>query len=338
MQARMWWKIGIATVLASMIATASHAEETLTLGTLPVSTNPSWVAQEQKFYQAEGLDVNVRIFQSGATAMEALLAGSIQFAFLGFGPTIFAAARDLPIVAIADGPYSDKDTPLNAIIVRPDSPFKSMKDLDGKTIAVQTKGTIEHLLAEIFAKKYDVKVKLVEIPFAQQEVALKRGDIDAVVTFSPTVEQMLLGGNRALYSIPGDLIPYYQIGAVVTKREYAEKDPQIVLGMTKAMIRTFRWMSDNPIMARDITVGKFLHYSEELRSHIRVAKWSKNGYPMLPSLRFFAGEMKKVALIKDVPPLEKYFVYDYVRRGAAELGEVPDPDFDKTIAIPFPKE
>jgi NitT/TauT family transport system substrate-binding protein len=330
--------IGGVSALLLLAAEAAHAQEKVALGTLPVSANPSWVALDQKFFKNEGLDVNIQTFQSGATAMEALLSGSVNFAFFGFGPTVFAAARDLPIVAIVDGPYSNKDAALDAIIVRSDSPYRSMKDLDGKIIAVQTKGTIEHLLVEIYAKKYNVDVKLVEIPFTQQELALQHGDIDAVCTATPTLEQMLLVGDRAIHSIPGDLIPYYQVAQVVTTRDYAAKNQQIVLAMTRAMIRTFRWISDNPVLARDITVGKYLHYSDDLKDHVRLAKWSKNGLPMLPSLRYFAEKMKGVGLIKEVPRVEKYYVTDYVRQVTAEIGEVPDPEFDATVATPFPKD
>jgi ABC-type nitrate/sulfonate/bicarbonate transport system substrate-binding protein len=214
-----------------------------------------------------------------------------------------------------------------------------MKDLDGKAVAVQTKGTIEHVVAEALARKYGVKIRLVELPWQHQELTLKRGEIDAASSHTPTVEYMLLKGHRAIHMIPGDLIPYFQIATLAVKREYAEKNPQVVVKMTKAFIKTNRWIMDHPHEAKDIMVQKkYLNYSDELKEKMVTLKWQRNGRALLPSLEYFAGQMKSLGLIKEIPQLKEYFDESYITKALAEIGTVPDSDFEKTITMPFPKE
>jgi ABC-type nitrate/sulfonate/bicarbonate transport system substrate-binding protein len=307
------------------------------VGVIPVASYNAWVTEDRKIFEEEGLDVSIHRFTGGAQTIEALLAGSIDFGYVGFGPAIFAAARGLPFLYVANGAYSDQRGAANAIIVRTDSPYKTMKDLDGKAVAVQTKGTIEHVVAEALAKKYGVKIRLVELPWQHQELALRRGDIDAASSHTPTAEYMLLKGHRAIHWVPGDLIPYFQIANLAVKRDYAEKNPQIVVSMVKAYIRTNRWIMDHAIEAKDIMVQKkYLNYADDLKEKMVTLKWQRNGYPMLPSLQYFAQEMKDIGLIKQIPPLREYFVEDYIREALKQMGTVPDPDFEKAMAVPFP--
>lgn len=336
------WRIAsnVALLLALTWGIGEPAEKVkVRVGVIPVASYNAWVTDERKLFDEEGLEVTIHRFTGGAQTIEALLAGSIDFGYVGFGPALFAAARGLPFVYVANGAYSDPQGPANAIVVRADSPYKTMKDLDGKAVAVQTKGTIEHVVAEALAKKYGVKIRLVELPWQHQELALKRGEIDAASSHTPTAEYMLLKGHRAIHVIPGDLIPYFQIANLVVRRDYAEKNPEVVVKMTKAFIKTNRWIMAHPGEAKDIMVQKkYLNYPDELKDKMVTLKWQKNGHALLPSLEYFAGQMKSLGLIKEIPPLREYFVDSYIVKALAEIGTVPDPDFEKVMALPFPKE
>jgi ABC-type nitrate/sulfonate/bicarbonate transport system substrate-binding protein len=313
------------------------AAEKLTVGMIPVSSYNGWVAEDRKFFEAEGLDVTLVRFTSGAQVNEALLAGSLDFGYTGFGPAIFAAARGLPFLMVANGAYTDAENPANGIIVRNDSPYTMFKDLDGKSVAVQSKGTIEHLVAEILASRAGAKIRLIELPLEHQELALRRGDIDAASTHTPALEWMLLKGHRALELVPGKSIPYFQIANLTVRRDYAEKNHDVVVRMIRAFVKANRWIMDHQTEAKGIIVQKkYLDYSDELKGRIVSLKWQRNGMPMLASQYYFAKQMQKLGLIKEVPNLEKYFVTDYLREALTALGEVPDPDFDKVIQQAFP--
>ncbi|HTV37304.1 MAG TPA: ABC transporter substrate-binding protein, partial [Xanthobacteraceae bacterium] len=95
---------------------------------------PYGVAIEKGFFKKAGVDVTGVISgEGGGTSVRAVIASS-----LGFGETSPAAAiaainegQDIKIVDIGSRSLAD-----NVIIVMPDSPIKSVKDLKGKKVAI----------------------------------------------------------------------------------------------------------------------------------------------------------------------------------------------------------
>ena len=69
-----------------------------------------------------------------------------------------------------------------------DSPIKSAKDLEGKTVAVNTLNNIVHLDGDGLGRqerRHSSKIKFVEIPFPQMEAALVAGKVDAISVHEP---------------------------------------------------------------------------------------------------------------------------------------------------------
>jgi ABC-type nitrate/sulfonate/bicarbonate transport system substrate-binding protein len=314
------------------------AAEKVRVGVLNVASINAWMSEAQGIWKNNGLDVTIHRFSSGATVNEALLAGGIDFGYIGFGPAIFAASRNLPFVYVANGAYTDQASATNAIIVKKDSPYKSIKDLDGKAVAVQTKGTIEHIVAMLLAEQNGIKIHLREVPLGQQEVALSRGNIDAVSAHTPHSEYMTkIRGHRALEWVPGPLVPNFQIITLATRRDYAQKRPDIVVKMTEAYIQTNRWISDHPTEVKKAIGVTYLKYDEALANEMVTLKWPRNGQALMPSMKYFAAQMNRLGLIERVPDLDAYFVDDYLKKALVSVKPVADPDFEKAMATPFPR-
>ena len=325
-------------LLAISQTSVSVASEKINVGVLNVASINAWISEAEGIWKEQGLDVKINRFSSGATVNEALLAGGIDFGYIGFGPALFAASRNLPFVYVANGAYTDQGSATNAIVVAKNSSIKSMKDLDGKTVAVQTKGTIEHIIAADLSEQAGISINLREIPLGQQEVALSRGDVDAVSAHTPQTEYMTkIRGHRAIEFVPNQKIPNFQIITLATRRQYAEKNPDIVVKMTKAYILTNRWISEHPDEAKKIISTKYLNYDDALANAMVTLKWPKNGGALLSSLNYFSKQMEKLKLIGEVPPLKNYFVDDYLQKALLDLKPVPDPDFDKAKAAKFPE-
>jgi len=89
-----------------------------------------------------GTTVEWALFPSGPPMLEAMAAGAVDFGTTGDTPPIFAQAAGAPLVYVAYQPISGVG---EGVVVPPDSPLQSGKDLKGKRIAV-TKGSSAHLL------------------------------------------------------------------------------------------------------------------------------------------------------------------------------------------------
>jgi NitT/TauT family transport system substrate-binding protein len=112
---------------------------------------PYGVAVDKGFFKSAGVDITGVISgEGGGTSVRAVIASS-----LGFGETSPAAAiaainagQDLKIVDIGTRSLAD-----NVIIVMPDSPIKSVKDLKGKKVAISNPKSLGEMTFVAAAEK-----------------------------------------------------------------------------------------------------------------------------------------------------------------------------------------
>jgi sulfonate transport system substrate-binding protein len=123
-------------------------------------------------------------FPAGPQLLEALSVGSLDFGFTGDAPPVFAqaAGKDLFYVG-AELPKPNS----SAILVKADSPIKTLADLKGKKIAFQ-KGSSAHYLVVRALEKGGVAwsdiTPLYLIP-SDARAAFERGNVDAWAIWDP---------------------------------------------------------------------------------------------------------------------------------------------------------
>jgi NitT/TauT family transport system substrate-binding protein len=152
------YKIGIAplvlciAVLCAAASVPAKAEDILvTQYKADPSGAPYGVAIEKGYFKKAGADITGVISgEGGGTSVRAVIASS-----LGFGETSPAAAiaainqgQDIKIVDIGTRSLAD-----NVIIVLPDSPIKSVKDLKGKKVAISNPKSLGEMTFVAAAEK-----------------------------------------------------------------------------------------------------------------------------------------------------------------------------------------
>ena len=109
-----------------------------------------------------------------------------------------------------------------------DSPIRGPKDLQGKTVAVNTLNNIVHLMAMAWVDKYggnSTKVKFVEIPFPQMEPALIAGKIDAISVQEPFAAAAARRPEIRVLSNPwGDVLPKFLIATWFASEKWIQKN------------------------------------------------------------------------------------------------------------------
>lgn len=88
-------------------------------------------------------------FTSGPPLLEALSAGSIDIGQTGDAPPIFAQSADKNLVYVAGQPITNGQ----GILVKNDSPIRSVRDLKGKRVGF-TKGSIAHNVVVLALEKF----------------------------------------------------------------------------------------------------------------------------------------------------------------------------------------
>lgn len=145
--------------------------------TLSSSYMDHLAALEKGYYREEGLDLEV-IRAGGGVATPALMSGELQFS-TSAGSALSAMIKGGPLKVI----YTNLSWPSYKLVSNKPE-LKTIKDLVGKRVGINTLGDTGHLSTLLLLKKYGVQASSVLfITLGRNELrlaALKAGSVDAV--------------------------------------------------------------------------------------------------------------------------------------------------------------
>jgi sulfonate transport system substrate-binding protein len=194
----------------------------------------------QKELEKEGYKVTWSEFNTGSSILEALNAGSIDFAGAGDIPSIFALSKGSDFKYIASAPSSPTS---QGILVSKDSQIKSLKDLKGKKIAFNKASIAQYLLtrslASVGLSENDVIPVYLNPPDAS--VAFEQGKVDAWVVWDPYLTVAESKGNVIL-DTPN--VPYRSF--FFTRSTFAKDHPDIVKTFIKYTEKAGKEIDNNP--------------------------------------------------------------------------------------------
>jgi len=192
-------------LVAALLAPASaRAEpESLRVGFFPNLTHAPALAARQleregkDHHQAAlpaGVKLEWRSFNAGPSAMEALLAGAIDIAYVGASPALNAHVRTKGTEIRVLAPVAQGG---NALVVRKDSGLKSPKDFVGRNLGTPQLGNTQDVDARTWLREGGLNVHLSGgdarvIPAQNADLMLlfSRGEVDAVWTVEPWVTRL----------------------------------------------------------------------------------------------------------------------------------------------------
>lgn len=240
----MWMKkfflLACALVVIFPGASAAADKIRISVTNFNMSFLPSGIALKKGFFKEEGLDAEV-IRMNANVAIAALAGGDCDYTMV-FGSVVRAAIRGLPVKVVAS--FIDSST--HALIARPE--FKSVKDLKGKTMAVQAFGATDHLAAAMMLKHFgvdpDKEIKTVALGSAAARLAaLKEGVVDVVVVAPPAdAEGRKLGFNVLTRAYEVFNFPFVGLGTQVKK---IQERPDEVKRTIRALIKANRFLRQN---------------------------------------------------------------------------------------------
>jgi NitT/TauT family transport system substrate-binding protein len=220
------------------------------LATTPtdIGAQPFYAADEG-FFKAAGLAADTQIIPSGAAITAAVVGGAVDIAQSNVVSLASAHERGIDVVIVAPaGVYFSKD-PTSALVVKAASPYKSAKDLNGKTIATNGLKNIAQIgpMAWLDKNGGDANsIKWTEMPFPEMPEALDTGRIDAALIAEPELGQALANkSNRLLANAYDAIAPEFLIGAWFTTGAWAKAHPAEVKAFQKAMAASAMWANKN---------------------------------------------------------------------------------------------
>jgi NitT/TauT family transport system substrate-binding protein len=295
--------------------------------TLGFSAWPGWlpwqVAQEQGLFAKNGIDVELRYFDSYTDSLNALSTGAIDANSQTLNDTIVSVSTGVQQTVVL---ANDTSTGNDQIIAR--SGVTSVADLKGKKVAVE-EGTVDHYLLLLALKKARIAagdVQLVSTLTDSAAAAFAAGHVDAVAAFAPhTTTALTLPGSSSVTSsadFPSSIPDH-----LVVRSDLARADPDTVQRLVDTWFDTIAWIKRNPdaavhIMAERSSVSPQAYRSYEagttfLTREQNQAMFTPGGTPehLDHQARLIADFMQASGLTETEPALTGLFDDRFVKAG-----------------------
>jgi NitT/TauT family transport system substrate-binding protein len=218
---------------------------------------PVLIGIQRGYFKEEGLDVTTRSVLPAAT-MPALLSGSLDVSGLNWISTLVAYNRNVPVKIWAE---SDRGVNHYAeIVVKADSPIKSLKDLIGKKMASPSPppGNCDiPVRAAMRAAKLDESaVNFIDLAIPQMPGAIASGAIDAACLPEPFLSSVMkTGAIRSIFDVFGGPRVGTPIANYATSSEFASKNPNTLAALERAVAKSMRYCVDHPDAVRAALVA-----------------------------------------------------------------------------------
>ena len=310
-------KISVVLFTLFVLHTSVHAADKIRIGVpvLAVQFVTMPLAQKKGFLKEEGLETEI-IRISGSAASAALVSRELDY-YLFIGPQ--AAIAGLPIRVVAC--Y----VPTTFIVLIAQPRFKSVKDLKGGTIAVNTFTGAPIFIARMIAKQFgldpdrDLKFLASGLPEARL-LALSQGSASAAMLPVPWDFRATKMGFINL-ARAHELFTYPDVGLSANLNKIKEK-PDEVKRVIKAGIKANRYIRTN----RDGTIQfiqEWLKIDREIATatYDALAKFfSEDGSLPEDGFRLLIEDVKKAAKVEREVAFSEVADLSILREAQKELG------------------
>jgi len=227
--------------------------------TVGIQTGPAnalvMVAKDKNFFEAQGLDVELKQFTAGKFALEAFLGGSLDFSISGDVPVTLAVLQGHTFIIPAQ--VVRKTINEVRVVARRDGEIDNAYDYFSskkRKLATSIGGGPEFYTYELL-NKLGISKNQIEIISQKPEdmpAALASGSIDAIAIFDPLafLAEKQLGDNAITFTDQDIYSELYVIEAKESVKENSETLEKLLAGLLVAE----DFVSNNPDEAKNIVV------------------------------------------------------------------------------------
>ena len=281
---------------------------TLNVGVIPIAdVAPLYLGMKKGFFEEEQLTIKPQLAEGGAAITPAVVSGDFQIGFSNTISLLIAASQDLPVEIISQGVLGGKteEEAWADLLVLKDGPIEEPKDLEGKTIAVNTLKNICEVTIKASLEEEGVavdKLEFAEVPFPDMNAALEAGRVDGACVVEPFVSQGTAGKARGIDPFYVRTAPDLTVATYFTSTQYAEENADVVDRFVKAINRSLTYAQSHPDEVREV----LLDYTEippEAAEQIKLPIWRPDLNE--PTIETLSELSLKYGLIEEEPDLEE---------------------------------
>lgn len=289
---------GSAPIAWPRLAAAQASALTVGAGKIEPQAEAYYGADSGIFAQ-HGLNVEVKTLLNAGVTASAVAGGDVQ---IGIQTTLGIAQahqNGVPFVVIASAALADTHYPTGALVVDPNGPIKSAKDLNGKTVAVETLHGLAQLtvLAKVDeAGGTSSTLQFLELPATLMPDAVLQGRVQGAVLQDPVLSTVA-GKFRSLGN-PNDAIgDQFVTLAWFTTTDWLAKNKDTARRFADAIYAAGQWAMANPTLAA-AALNKHLGIQEAAAKQRFATRIDPAQYRSLFAIA------AKYGMIKPINPLE----------------------------------
>jgi ABC-type nitrate/sulfonate/bicarbonate transport system substrate-binding protein len=234
--------VAVACTIAMICGPANAADPKVTIFSgIDEHWVPLQIAKAKGFFTAEGVDAEVTVFTTGATATEAFRAGRGDFISAGDLPSA-AMWKTGNVIGVAP---SSSDTEIFGIVGKKD--INSPRDLRGRKVATRMGSTGEFLLYRYLASGglSPSDANIIDLAPPEMVLAMTHGDIDAFAWLAPfTTRAINTGTNVKLITSAKDLANNRIV--LSASKSFIDRQPDMVRKVLRASHRAAEFVRTNP--------------------------------------------------------------------------------------------
>ena len=217
-----------------------------------------FIAANQNYFAANGLDVTIKDYPSGLAAVNGLLSGEVD---LATSSEFVIVGKALANERVRTFGNIDKFMH-NYLIGRKDRGIANIADLAGKRVGLPLKTAAEFYLGRFLDLQgmHITQVTLVDVSPPQLVEALFNGDVDAVIAWQPNAKAIedRLGNGIVKWSAQNERATYCSVSSTDA---WVAAHPELVERFLKSLAQAEEYSIHQPAEANAI-VQKQLQYDE----------------------------------------------------------------------------
>jgi ABC-type nitrate/sulfonate/bicarbonate transport system substrate-binding protein len=195
------------------------------------SVSPSmagvWMAKEIGAFERHGLSAELIYISSGATAIQALVGGSVQAALGASNAVVAATLKGAPMIAVA----SNTSRPGMQLWVQPE--IQRAEQLQGKVLAITRFGSTSDFVTRLILRKLNLEGKTELRQFGgvvEADVGFRARQAEGRVSSQAPGPQAKMLVDAAELGIP------FSMNLLAVSNDYLKKSPKSVDGIVAAYI------------------------------------------------------------------------------------------------------
>jgi NitT/TauT family transport system substrate-binding protein len=210
----------------------------------------AFYAQDLGIFKKYGINAEITLLRKGggAASVEAVAGGAAD---IGEGDIVSASnahQRGIPIVLLAPSGIFRATAPTTEVIVTKDSPIKSGKDLEGKSVALISPEGPSRIATNLWLESAGAaldKVSFIELPPVNMAAAVEHGTVAAAVINEPALVASVQGCCRVLANLFTSVGNTWQLNAWYATADWVAKNPALAHRFAQAMREAAIW-GNNP--------------------------------------------------------------------------------------------